>query len=404
MAIRLLLPLALLCCATLAWAVENPASPDAPPVGPMAGEVGPGVPPFVVRPGFRVTLAADGLGAARFLEFDDQGTLYVSQIQQGKVLALRDPDESGRYRKISVFLQDQKHVHGLCWHDGWLWFAPSTAVGKARDTSGDGVADEVRMVLANLPGGSGHLWRSLLVTDDGFYTSVGDPGNVNDETHTDREKIWLYNLDGGGKKLFVSGIRNTEKLRLRPGTREVWGCDHGSDNIGQPYGERPGLQPVTDLNPPDEFNHYVEGGFYGHPFVAGLRLIRPEYANRPDILALAAKTIVPAWAFHAHVATNGFCFVSLDNRHLPADWRGDAVVPMHGSWNSTKRVGYAVVRVRFDPWTGKPCGQETILSTLDASGNVLERPVDCAQAPDGSILFSSDFRNRIYRITWVGRL
>ena len=40
--------------------------------------------------------------------------------------------------------------------------------------------------------------------------------------------IWS-GLKGGDKKLFVSGIRNTEKLLVRPGTEEIWGMDHGSD-------------------------------------------------------------------------------------------------------------------------------------------------------------------------------
>ena len=28
-------------------------------------------------------------------------------------------------------------------------------------------------------------------------------------------------------------------------------------------------QPITDYNPPGEMNKYVEGGFYGHPFIVG---------------------------------------------------------------------------------------------------------------------------------------
>ena len=84
------------------------------------------------------------------------------------------------------------------------------------------------------------------------YTSVGDPENISDQTQTDREKIWHFSLDGKEKTLFCTGIRNTEKIVLRPGTKEVWGCDHGSDNFGARFGEQEGkLQPITDHNPPD---------------------------------------------------------------------------------------------------------------------------------------------------------
>jgi hypothetical protein len=46
--------------------------------------------------------------------------------------------------------------------------------------------------------------------------------------------------------MWSSGIRNTEKLRFRPGTQEVWGVDHGSDNFGDKLGENTGRDFFTD--------------------------------------------------------------------------------------------------------------------------------------------------------------
>jgi glucose/arabinose dehydrogenase len=368
---------------------------------PTGGEVGPDVPPFSVRPGYRVTLAAENLGETRFMEFDDKGTLYLSQPGAGNILALRDTNGDGIYETRVPFVTGRKTVHGLCFKNGWLWFAQSGAVLKARDTNGDGKADEVVTVLDGLPSGGGHWWRSILVTDDGFYTSIGDAGNATDMTATDREKIWHYDLNGGNKTLFASGIRNTEKLRLRPGTDEVWGADHGSDNFGKPLGEQAGrFQPITDVVPPCEFNHYVAGGFYGHPFLIGDRVPRIEYQNRPDILELAAKTIPPAWSFGAHWASCGFTFLS---KNAFPGHQGDVFAALHGSWNSTVKVGYRVERILFDQVTGQPYGALCVVSTLAPDGKgVLDRPVDCVEAPDGSVLFSSDSGKRIYRITWIG--
>ncbi|RYG85323.1 hypothetical protein EON77_05760, partial [bacterium] len=108
-------------------------------------------------------------------------------------------------------------------------------------------------VLTNLPSGGGHWMRSILVTPTALYTSIGDSSNASDETATDRQKIWRFNLDGTGKTLFASGLRNTEKLRVRPGTTTIYGADHGSDNWAASYGEVGGQQPFTDVNPPCEF-------------------------------------------------------------------------------------------------------------------------------------------------------
>ena len=366
--------------------------------------LGPGVPAFTVRPGYRVTLAADNIDTARFLAFDDKGTLFVAQPNRGIILALRDPDANGVYQHTTKFITDKGLCHGMQFFDGWLWFTTSGGIFRARDTRGTGVADQVVTVIpeGQLPSGGGHWFRTILVDEQGFYTSIGDSGNITDETNTDRQKIWRYSLDGKNKRLFCAGIRNTEKLLYRPGTREIWGCDNGSDNFGATFGEQEGkLQPVTDHNPPDEFNHYVEGGFYGHPFIVGDNVPRPEYAGRKDIIELAARSIPPAFDLGAHWACLGWTFVTSD--YFP-DHKGDAFIAFHGSWNSTVLVGYCVQRILFDKVTQKPYGQLTIVRTLGQDGKtVLERPVDCVEAPDGSVLFSGDYGGRVYRITSTAR-
>lgn len=362
---------------------------------------------FWVRPGYEVTVAVDDLDNARFLEVGDDGTLYVSRPRHADIIALKDTNGDGVYETRSTYVDGYSTVHGLYFKDSWLWFTQTGAVHKSRDTNDDGIADQItENVIPEdriYSEGGGHWWRSILVTDDGIYTSIGDPGNITDARETDREKIWKYDLDGDNKTLFSSGLRNTEKLRLRPGTVEIWGADHGSDWYGRELGENSRQQPITNNNPPDEFNHYQEGKFYGHPFIVGNILPRIEYQDRSDIVELAAKTTPPEWEFGAHVATNGFTFVSLDNTHFPQDHRGDAFVGQHGSWNSSVKVGYGVVRVLFDPVTGDPYGELKIVSTLAEDGiTVLERPVDCVEAPDGSILFSGDYNGRVYRITYTG--
>lgn len=366
---------------------------------------GPGVPAFVVRPGYRVTLIADHLEEARFLEFGEKGTLFVSEPDHGRIRCLRDPDADGVYKTQTVFVSNKHLVQSMQWVKGELWFAQSGSIHKARSTKNNGIADVVDDIeCGDLPEGGGHWYRSLLVDDDGFYTSIGDDGNINDHRGDDREKIWHFSLDGSNKKLFCSGIRNTEKLRYRPGTKEVWGCDHGSDNFGAYIGEhKNGIdQPVTDLNPPDEFNHYVQDGFYGHPFVVGNRLPRPEWIGKPgvDMADLCTKTIPPAWCNGAHWANNGWCFTTTPKL---TGQIGDAIIAFHGSWNSSRRVGYCIQRVEFDPMTNNPCGTTTLVSLLAADHRqVLGRPVDCLEETDGSILFSDDAGHRIFRLTKVG--
>lgn len=388
-------------------AQTKPVSRAEPPLSENGIVAAPEVDQFIVRSGYRCVAVANVAGA-RFLALGPAGELYVSRPRQADVLKLVDTNADGVFDKRTTFVSGKSMVHGLSWHGDELWIATSGEISRVKDEDGDGVAEKVVVVIPDgqLPRGGGHWWRSLLVTDAAIFTSIGDSGNITDEAKRapDRQKIWRFNHDGGEKTLFASGIRNTEKLLLRPGTQEVWGFDHGSDWFGKQVGDVEDTQPITDINPPDELNHYVEGGFYGHPFIVGNRLPRFEYLDRPDIHELAAKTTPPEWAIGAHWATNGFTFLDPlrcgPSKHMPADHAGDVLVACHGSWNSSRRVGYCIARVLFD--AGKPYGLLKLVQTLSSDQEtVLARPVDAVQADDGSVLWSSDQPGRIYRLTHV---
>ena len=407
---RLLPTLALLAAAVSP--VMAQAKRPAPDPQVRVGSVGEGVPAFTVRDGFRVTLAADDLGEARFLQFGDDGTLYLSQPKNKSILSLKDKDGDGVYETRADFVTGQANCHGMDFHDGWLWFNASAdgTLKKARDTDGDGRADDVVTVVAKeqkngIPSGGGHPTFGLLVTDDAVFVAVSDPTNMTPELDTDRKTVYRFSPDGKRRAVFATGIRNTEKLRhriARDGTEtdEIWGTDHGSDNFGKSYGDEKNNQPITDNMPPDEFNKIVEGGFYGHPYLMADLTPRPEYVDRKDLHELASKTIPAAWSFVAHSANNGFAFLNKNaGEQFGPEFVGDVFQAQHGSWNRTKKSGYAVVRVLFDPMTGMPCGEMPIVITLGDGDKPLARPVDCAVAPDGSVLWSCDSTKRIYRIS-----
>jgi glucose/arabinose dehydrogenase len=352
------------------------------------------VPAFWVRPGYHVELAAK-LPEARFMVADASGTLYVSQPTAGTIEMLR---RSGKtYEKAGDFVTGYPSAHGMQVKDGWLWFTTSDGIHRAQISSPPKPASQVETILTGLPYG-GHWWRSILATDDGFFTSIGDSGNINDLRSSDREKIWKYSLDGKTRELWSSGIRNTEKLLFKPGTNELYGCDQGSDNFGKNLGEVQGRnQPVTDFNPPDEFNKYVKGDFYGHPFVVGNRIPRYEFMNNPDILQLAASTVPPIWNFGPHWAADGWIFVQ--DSALGKDFYGDALVALHGSWNRTVKAGYRIERLMFDKIIKEPFGSQLLVSTLGEQNETFARPVDVLIEPGtGDILFSDDMGNRIFRI------
>lgn len=369
----------------------------------------PGVPPGVwVREGYRLSIAIEGIKTPRFLALGPDGTLFVSVPREGKIMACRDTDGDGRFESMVAFVsgkEPQSILQGMQWHDGWLWFAQLNAVTKARDTNGDGVADEQVQVLGpeQLPTGArgGHMWRALLIHGGRIYTHVGDQTNATDEPieASERKKIWSFALDGTDKKLFASGLRNTEKFAVRPGTHEIWGVDHDIDLFAAKLeGDKQHGQPITDHNPPAELNHYVEGGFYGHPWLVGKNQPNLALLQEPRLMEYAGKARVPEWLLPAHCSANALAFYEGDQ--IPGA-RGDLFVAQKGGWNATAKVGFCLSRILFED--GKPYGEQKVVNFLKGGTEVLGRPTDCTPAPDGSILFSDDFGNKVYRLKYVGR-
>jgi glucose/arabinose dehydrogenase len=360
-----------------------------------------------VRPGYELTVAVDGVPGPRFLAPGPDGTLFVSVPSQGKIYLCKDMDADGLYKKGITFVagKDPKTIlQGMQYHEGWLWFAQLNSISKARDTNGDGKADEEVQVLGpdQLPTGKdgGHMWRALLIHKGRLYTHVGDETNATDEPveATERKRIWSFALDGSDKKAFCSGVRNTEKLAVRPGTDEIWGVDHDVDMMAAKLeGDRKLGQPITDHNPPGELNHYVEGGFYGHPWIVGKNMPNLALLDNPDLMKYASKAILPEWTLPAHCAANALFFYTST---LIPNAQGDVFVAQHGSWNATQKVGYCLSRILFED--GHPYGEQKMVSFLKDGTDVKGRPVDCAQAPDGSILISDDMGNRVYRLRYVG--
>lgn len=406
-----LAPLAVLACATKSPETfqASPGQNLSPVPGGSArmnnpwptqniGQKGEGVPNFWIRPGYRVDLVMD-LRNARFMELSDKGDLYVTRPDFGDIVTLRQ--RNGTWEQVGTFISGKRTVHGMHFFGGWLWFTTSGGVFKGRDTNGDGVADDIQDICpeGTLPHG-GHWWRSILVTDKGFFTSIGDSGNANDLRTSDREKIWFFSLDGKTKKEWCGGLRNTEKLQFRPGTTELYGCDQGSDNFGQSLGENTGHdQPITDQVPPEEMNKYVEGGFYGHPFIMGNGVPRYEYMHHAEIIKIAGQTIAPEICFGPHWAADGWTFLNSDG--LGEGFKGDALIAFHGSWNRVHKAGYRIERVMFDKVTGEPMGEQMLVGTLSPSEQTLARPVDCCELADGSVLFTDDEPGRIFRLSRV---
>ena len=85
---------------------------------------------------------------------------------------------------------------------------------------------------------------------------------------------------------------------------------------------------------------------------------------------------------------------------VPADYRGAALVALHGSWNRTVKDGYKVVSLHWDE-SGR-IEERDFAVGFERDGDVIGRPVDVAEGPDGAFYISDDYAGAVYRVLASG--
>ncbi|MGQ0648852.1 MAG: PQQ-dependent sugar dehydrogenase [Gemmatimonadaceae bacterium] len=333
--------------------------------------------------GFTVSEFASVPGA-RFMARGPDGAVYVSQPRSGQITRLVDTNRDGRADSNTVAVSGLNRPHGMAFRDGWLYIANTDAVVRVR-LGGNGMPTGSPEKLAEYSSGGGHWTRTVVFGRDGaMYVSIGSSCNVCVERTPDRAAVMRYDADGRSGRLFSSGLRNAVGMAVHPGTGEIWVTQNERDN----------LEPDHQDLPPEELNILVDGGHFGWPYCHSNRVPTPDASvNDP---ARCPGTIPPALALPAHVAPLGIAFLD-EASALPAEYRGDALVAYHGSWNRDTPVGAKVVRIRVA--NGRPVRSEDFIVGWGEGGRRWGRPVDVIVAADGSVLVSDDQTGTIYRVT-----
>jgi len=351
-------------------------------------------------PGFEVEQIASGFRNPRFLLSAPNGDVFVTESHANQIKILRN--EEGALRTELFADSGLNDPFGIAFYPPggdpqFLYVANTDGVVRFPYRSGDlharGPVQKLSAELSGgglLPGG-GHWTRDIVFGPDGskMYVSIGSRSNNSDDSsESERARIFEFNPDGSGKKVFAWGIRNAVGIAFRPGTQELWMSTNERDELGD------------DLVP-DYISHVESGGFYGWPwFYIGNHQDPRHRGKHPE---LAAKSLVPDVLVQSHSATLNLCFYNGDQ--FPEEYRGDIFAAFHGSWNRTRRTGYKIVRVPFDHESGKARGEveDFVTGFVTANGSVWGRPVGIAVANDGSLLFSEDAHGTIWRVSYRGR-
>lgn len=326
--------------------------------------------------GYRLEIFARDLGRLRLMEMTESGDLIVSGYRDGNILLLKaDGDGDGRSDGQAVLREGLNEPHGLLLEGSTLYVAEEQRVVRY-DFDGAQLVNE-RVILEGIPGGGGHSSRTLKRGPDGFlYVSIGSSCNACIEDHPWRAAILRFK-EGATPEIFASGLRNTVGLDWQPETGALFGVDNGRDHLG-------------DDVPDDEVNRITAGQHYGWPYVHGAEVRDPGlYADLPPGLS-------PVPQFHGlggHVAPLSIRFL---RNQADTALNGTALVAEHGSWNRREKAGYRIVRLIFGSDSVR---EEVFLRGCEVNGEVICRPVDILEAPDGRLFVSDDYAGAVYTIT-----
>lgn len=364
--------------------------------------------------GFSAYRIASGLRGPRVVRVAPNGDLFVADSRANRLLVYR-LDESGAVTEQSVFASGLSQPYGIAFYPSdrprWVYVANSGSIVRFPYEEGDMSArGEPEEVVADLPTG-GHWTRDIAFSPDGgtLYVSIGSLSNVAEAIAAQLEvdaKVWAdemplgalwgseegraqvraYDPNGGNGRVVATGLRNCSGMAVQPQTGALWCVVNERDGLGD--------------NVPFEYATTVtDGAFYGWPwYYIGSNEDPRHQGARPD---LAGEVTIPDVLLQAHSAPLGITFYEGDR--FPADYKGDAFVTMHGSWNRGTRTGYKVVRLKFE--NGRPTGayMDFMTGFVLSDASVWGRPVGVAAAKDGALIVTEDGSGTIWRITYDGK-
>jgi glucose/arabinose dehydrogenase len=332
--------------------------------------------------GFKVELWHSGLVGARAMTLnDDQTKMWVGTRGIGRVYEISIDGDKRTHKVLAEKLNQPTALYAK----GALYVF---AVDKALryDNAGKGASgNPVDMTKSfDLPPEQHHNWKYLGLGPDGkLYVPFGAPCNICKPPTDEYAQIRRYNLDGTGKEVIATGVRNTQGFDWDK-SGALWFTDHGRDWLG-------------DKGPEDELNRLDKpGNFYGYPYCHAKGYVDPDI-KKVD----ACKGVtMPVTLMGPHAAVMGVKFYTGDM--FPKEYQNTMFVARKGSWNRDVKFGFDVVNVRpsADGKSAKVTPFMTGFLEDPKTAKFWGRPAYIAQLKDGSLLVSDEQLGAIYRISY----
>jgi quinoprotein glucose dehydrogenase len=315
--------------------------------------------------------------------------------EHDRIRLLEDTKGTGKADRATVFADGFHHMDegiaaGLLARDGKLWFTCIPNLWQLRDSRGDGVADERKILQTGFGvhvSFIGHDLHGLKMGPDGkLYFSIGDRGarvEANGKTYdvADTGAVFRCYPDGSDFEVFATGLRNPQELAFDDYGNLFTG-DNNSDSgdkarwvyvvEGGDSGWRMGYQYIESPNSRGPFN--AEKLWYPH-FPEQAAYIVPPIANVAD--GPSGLVHYPGTGFSDRY--KGYFFL--------CDFRGAANISgIRAFTNKPKGAGFELVDQHQFVWN-------TLATDVDFSTDGAMYILDWVQG------WSMPGKGRIYKVT-----
>lgn len=353
---------------------------------------------------FRLTVAAEGLGKARFMAWSPDGRLFVPDMvnmnlsHEGKLYVLEDFDpQTKRFRKTSVYLSHLRRPHSVAFYTDpegkhWLYLALTAHLVRYPYEPGSDKPSGEPEIIATFPNTQEpkqtsvvwHITRTITFRNGRLYVSVGSGCNACEQVVEPlRAMIASMRPDGSDFRVHARGLRNAVGFTFDD-TNTLYTTENGVDHLGPDA-------------PDDVMYRITDGAHYGWPYC---------YEKDAEVFAdhsfpwskpFACEQVPRSFAsFGPHAAPLGIAYFPTDAHPTLRD---SFLVALHGSFDPSLAQGYTIVRVRRDNGTVEPFIEGFLRK--DPSTQKTERfgrPV--AFLPDGldAFFFTDDFTGRLYYV------
>jgi glucose/arabinose dehydrogenase len=358
--------------------------------------------------GFEISIYAKNINTPRMMAFDSKGRLYVTAVDDDRLLMLPDANKDGLAEAPILVVKNLNSPNGVAIDaQDNIYIANQDGVVTLNTMQNTIV--KTKPLISSLPTGAHSVKTIKIGPDNHLYINVGSSCNVCVEDNPLRATILRYTLDGkpagsletlgrhAPNPTWASGLRNSQGFDWHPTTGAMFATNNGSDMRSS---TKNGV--VNDELPPEHLNKIEAGKHYGWPHCWGdpNNLKVPiEDPNFPGAEGFCKTTTGPAITFTSHSTPIGITFLAKSN--FPVEYKNDAIVAMRGSWNREKLSGYKLVRVKFN--AGNPTEVVDFATGWLNNNEAWGRPVDVITGPDGALYVSDNRAGNIYRISYKAK-